>query len=166
MKAIDKDENYAKWTKNEHNYLPWTNVSIEVISLCRNGFTVSKIEPFCEHVARLVTLHYRRDSKVNLNTKKPFNKRRILAPNPSERISMADLLVSKWVTNEVNDETFSVQSTKRLKLANSSALSQPAAHVQTKLNTNLKPSSPDPHRDIEFILPCKVSPSLPVINDE
>jgi len=126
MKAIDKDENYAKWTKNEHNYLPWTNVSIEVISLCR----------------------------------------RILAPNPSERISMVDLLASKWVTNEVNDETFSVQSTKRLKLANSSALSQPAAHVQTKLNTNLKPSSPDPHRDIEFILPCKVSPSLPVINDD
>ena len=91
--------------------------------------------------------------------------RRILSPDPTERISMSDLLASKWVTNEVNDETFSVQSTKRLKLANSSALSQPMAHLVQK-NEQLKPSSPDPHRDIEFILPSKVSPSLPVINDE
>ena len=60
MKAIMKDENFDKWVKNEHNYSPWTNVSIEVISLCR----------------------------------------RILNPNPLERISMKDLLESKWLTNE------------------------------------------------------------------
>ena len=41
--------------------------------------------------------------------------RRILAPKPSERISLNDLLASKWLNKEGTTETFSVQSSKRNK---------------------------------------------------
>ena len=81
MKAVGEDANYAKWLKNEHNYLPWTNVSIEVLQLCRQ----------------------------------------ILTDDPSERIKLPDLVSCKWLMSKGVDETFSVQASKRLKLANSSA---------------------------------------------
>ena len=71
-----------------------------------------------------------------------------------KRLTLEALLKCDWLKNKKTDEAFSVHSSKRLKLSDSTCFSQPELQPNDDRNNDEEGfGSPDPHMDLQFVLP-------------